>query len=359
MPQQGPITAEALSRTSILLDCRWLGMGGAGRITEHLLRELRESPPPGHWILWGPAEKVDRLSWSTATTRDYAGDPRALFGQRDLPRVPRCDVAVYLHQIRPLRPLRAITFILDTIPLRHGGHRPARLAKRLYFLLVAQLSSHILTISDFSRASIMRDRRVDEDRVSTVRLPVDQRRAQKIARLRKEIPAHEILLYVGRFDRHKNLKRLCRAFAESEFGKKGRLQLVGGWDQETEALRSWVDIEGIRSIDIQPACDEKDLDRLLASSRALVMPSLEEGYGLPAFEAAAAGIPVAASRTGAMQELPPEAAVLFDPENEADIRKAVDEVTARGGGHPYVHQTASLRDVLLDAVAATLPPAPR
>jgi glycosyltransferase involved in cell wall biosynthesis len=80
---------------------------------------------------------------------------------------------------------------------------------------------------------------------------------------------------------------------------------------------------------VRPACSDDELERLLAVSRALVAPSLEEGYGLPAFEAASAGLPVAASRTGAMTELPAESAVLFDPSSTDEMTRAIDEVTRR------------------------------
>ena len=44
--------------TRIVLDCRWLGLGGAGRVTELLLRELQASPPPGEWVLWGEPDRL-------------------------------------------------------------------------------------------------------------------------------------------------------------------------------------------------------------------------------------------------------------------------------------------------------------
>ena len=78
------------------------------------------------------------------------------------------------------------------------------------------------------------------------------------------------------------------------------------------------------------------MDQLLATSRALVLPSLEEGFGLPAFEAAASGLPVAASRTGAIRPFRPEVAVLFDPlDAAADSARSTGRAAlppARGPG---------------------------
>ena len=151
----------------------------------------------------------------------------------------------------------------------------------------------------------MRDLGVAPDRVDVVPYPVDERLVAAVAEARARLPRQDVLLYVGRFDRHKNLPRLCDAFAQSDFAcEGGRLVLLGGWPGEVEPLREWVARRGHHGVDVRRACPEDELISALAACRALVLPSLEEGYGLPAFEAAAAGIPVAVSRAGAMDQLP-------------------------------------------------------
>src|SRR3954454_11837855 len=146
-----------LKERTIVLDCRWLGMGGAGRITELLLHEINVDTPPGTWKLWGHPGRIGELAFAGASVSRATGDPRRFWGQHDIASVPRGDVVVYLHQIRPLRPGRSVTFILDTIPLRHGGAAPVRGVKRLFFKTVASLSDRVITISEFSRSAIARD----------------------------------------------------------------------------------------------------------------------------------------------------------------------------------------------------------
>src|SRR5688572_8852905 len=91
---------------------------GAGKATELLLTGLRDLQPAGTWLLWGtPAARA--FLWGDDEWRQAHAAPGAMWGQREALRVPRCDVAIYLHQIRPLRPGPSVTLIHDTIPLRH------------------------------------------------------------------------------------------------------------------------------------------------------------------------------------------------------------------------------------------------
>jgi glycosyltransferase involved in cell wall biosynthesis len=348
-----PELAAALAGKRIVMDCRWLGLvAGVGRVTELLLERLREEPPPGEWVLWGRPERLQEFAFPGASFVPTASDPRSLAGQRETLRVPRGDVALYMHQIRPLRPGPSVTIVHDTIALRHGSGRLGRTAKRLLFLGSARFSSEVLTDSEFSKACVARDLGVPPARISVMRFPLDLERAAAIADLRERLPQEDRLLYVGRFVAHKNVERLARAFAGSEFAARGgALLLVGGWDEETAAMRAWLEAEGIRGVEARPACAQDELDRLLASSRALVVPSLEEGYGLPAFEAAAAGLPVAASRVGAMPDLPPERVVLFDPTDVEGMTAAIDEATSRRPLPPLAEQITGFRETVLSAVA--------
>ncbi len=354
----------------VVLDCRWLGIGGAGRVTELLLAGLRDAPPSGTWLLWGDPQRIARAlggdpesgpaaegaaPWRGARTIAWRGDPTGLFGQRDLLHVPAGDVVVYLHQIRPLRPGRSVTVVHDTIPLRYGGSRRARALKGLFLRVAARLSDRIVTVSAASRDAIVRDLGVASSRVIVTSLGVDPGRVARIRALRAAMPAAaapaaeavqiadaaarseaplpqapDFALYVGRFAEHKNLRRLCRAFAVTAFAASGgRLALVGGTPAEAADLTAWARDEGLACVDVRTACPEEELDRLLASCRALVQPSLEEGYGLPAVEAAAVGIQVAASPAGAAPTIPTDRLTRMDPRDEASIARAIDAATSR------------------------------
>jgi glycosyltransferase involved in cell wall biosynthesis len=68
---------------------------------------------------------------------------------------------------------------------------------------------------------------------------------------------------------------------------------------------------------------ETDLDGLYAAARALAVPSLVEGFGLPVLEAMQRGTPVACTRDSAPGEIAGDAAVTFDATSEREIAEAL------------------------------------
>jgi UDP-GlcNAc:undecaprenyl-phosphate GlcNAc-1-phosphate transferase len=77
----------------ILVDCRWLCVGGIGRATELLLRGLAEIRPADAWILWGPVA-ARALAWEGALYEPSRVSPRRLWGQAGWLHVPAHDVAI-------------------------------------------------------------------------------------------------------------------------------------------------------------------------------------------------------------------------------------------------------------------------
>jgi glycosyltransferase involved in cell wall biosynthesis len=130
------------------------------------------------------------------------------------------------------------------------------------------------------------------------------------------------VLFVGTPEPRKNLARLVSAMTIlRERGFSEQLIVVGGggWGDGIEAG------PGIRRIG---RVTDDELHTLYAHASCLALPSLHEGFGLPALEAMAAGTPVVAGRSGALPEVTGGAAVLVDPQSATAIADGLQRALA-------------------------------
>ena len=122
----------------------------------------------------------------------------------------------------------------------------------------------------------------------------------------------------------KNIQRLLDVFEKisaSRNYRDNKIQLVlsgkFGWG---EGLRSTENVVWTEYI------PTKDLVALYAACRVFIYPSLYEGFGLPILEAMACGAPVITSKNSSMAEIAKDTAILVDPRNEGQIKKALEMV---------------------------------
>jgi len=127
------------------------------------------------------------------------------------------------------------------------------------------------------------------------------------------------VLFVGTPEPRKNLSRLISAMTILRArGRRETLVIVGagGWGDEVP--------EGLGVQQAGRVSDE-ELHTLYANASCLALPSLHEGFGLPALEAMAAGTPVVAGNSGALPEVTAGAAILVDPLNPLAIADGIEE----------------------------------
>ncbi|HEX8770147.1 MAG TPA: glycosyltransferase, partial [Acidimicrobiales bacterium] len=163
------------------------------------------------------------------------------------------------------------------------------------------------------------------ERVDIVKLPFDEALVERVSGLRRSSPRQEVALYVGNLLPHKNLPRLVVAFEASRFRQGGgRLLIVGGSPNEASVMSQGLTPAQRSCVDVRPRCPQAELDRLLATSLFLVQPSLEEGFGLPAWEALCCGVPVCVSDGGALPEVVKGFSRPFPAADVEAMRYAID-----------------------------------
>lgn len=132
------------------------------------------------------------------------------------------------------------------------------------------------------------------------------------------------VLFVGVLHPRKGITRLRDAVALlADQGLPHRLVVIGGApgdraDPEVLARAATAEIPGARGRLLhRPGGDDAELAAVMANAAAFCLPSLHEGFGLPALEAMACGAPVVVSDRGALPEVVDDAGLVVAPEPDA------------------------------------------
>jgi glycosyltransferase involved in cell wall biosynthesis len=187
----------------------------------------------------------------------------------------------------------------------------------------------VVTISAYSKSQIEQRLSVDPARIFVCRPGVPSWIAGPQPRRPRGSPGH--ILFVGTLEPRKNVPVLLAAYRvliEREPNAPA-LVLAGQVTPEAEAwvaeagtppLKGHVIVEGYVSSERRA--------ELYAGAGVVVLPSLDEGFGLPALEAMALGIPVVASDVGALPEVVGDAGMLVGPADVAGLAGALGRAYA-------------------------------
>ncbi|MCY3896845.1 MAG: glycosyltransferase family 1 protein [Chloroflexi bacterium] len=135
-------------------------------------------------------------------------------------------------------------------------------------------------------------------------------------------------LMVGTIQPRKNIELAARAFAASRFSRRGSLLVAGSVGYRGSAIiRAVRASRGADRVRFLGRVADATLARLFAQAEFVLMPSRDEGFGLPALEAMALGTPVIAARAGALPEVVGDASLLIEPNDAEELTEAVDRLT--------------------------------
>jgi glycosyltransferase involved in cell wall biosynthesis len=316
---------------------------GIGRVTRATVEALAALPAAPALTLFYCREPTAVADAGSAWLAGLAARHPAVRIRR-LPLPPRWVTFFWLRHRLPL-PAELVTGPVDVLLAPDFVAPPAARARTiitvhdLSYLIVPQYAdpglrryltaavpralrraAHVVAVSEATRRDLITRLGLPPERVSTVYNGVDPRfrpldpAARAAARARLGLP-ERFVLTLGTLEPRKNHLGLLRAFARLAGAEPDLALVVGG-------RRGWLDqpiFDEVRRLGLEErvrflgGVPDDDLPALYAAATAFAYPSWYEGFGLPPLEALACGVPVVASRAGALPEVCGEAALLVKP----------------------------------------------
>ena len=326
----------------------WVNRRGYGRFTRELVQALVRNPGTHSVTLVldsGAAAASDlpdvpqtvvatRRSVVSAAAASTSRSPLDLLRMSRSLSSPQFDAVVFptLYSYVPVwSRARVLVVIHDALPeqipdLVLGSFR-ARLLWRLKARLACWQADALATVSQASAREIRARLPIGKKRLSVltegaaavfspVTTPDDSHLVSDL------LPRGRIVLYVGGLSAHKRVPDLVRAFGELATRPDGEdlLLVLAGPDVQDGFTSGASDVDcaigqlgrAAERVVRTGFVPDATLAALYRSALCVVLPSLMEGFGLPAIEAMASGTPVVVARTGALEEVCGDAAEYFD-----------------------------------------------
>ena len=362
---------------------------GYGRFARELLTAMIREAPNHDFVLLAdrraaakaelPGARVMVVEQHTSPTLAAAADGNRSIG--DMLRFTlaasraRADVffspSVYTYFPLPPRLPAVVTVhdaIADRFPELTLPSRRAHLFWRAKTRLALWQSRIVLTVSEFASREIQEVYGIDASRIRVaVEAPAAVYRPSELtsevhrAAAAAGVPSGASwFVYVGGFNPHKHLDVIVRAHAAvtRDRDTPPHLVLVGAIDSdvfhETRAtVLAEIERAGTGSLVHWPGfVPDEELRHLLTGSLALLIPSENEGFGLPAVEAAACGAPVIATTASPLPELLAGGGFFVAPRDEPALRAAMRQLLDEPGLRARLGATALERTRLLSWTTA-------
>ena len=250
------------------------------------------------------------------------------------------DIAHSPHPLLlPSRSAAQVVTIHDLHFLSHPERTSAEI-RRDYPALVrahAGRADRIIVVSRFVAGEVQRLLEIPAERISVCPNGAPEWKGPPAV-----ADATGYLLFVGTIEPRKNVGGLLDAYATllARRADAPRLVIAGGADADAGALLAAIDRPPLAGhVEYRGYVRTDAREALFKGAQMLVLPSLEEGFGIPALEAMSAGVPVVVSNRGALPEVVGDAGLLIEPEDPESLAAALERLV----GDPHLRANCARR----------------
>lgn len=333
------------------IDARFFGNSGKGlgRYTQKLIEELEGIDHHNQYYIFLGSHNIEEYQPKNPNFHKFLADipcyswrEQLLFPQ--LLRKYQLDLMHFLHfNIPILYRSPYIVTIHDLILLEYPTRKASRLngimyaikniAYRLTIMNAVYTAKKIITISEYTRQSIVKHFNIPSNQMAMIYEGVDLERfnslnAQPFSFDSKGIIKGKYILYVGNVYPHKNIDQLIDVFynlkQKSDIDSELQLVLVGKKDYFFNKIIAKVNALGLANSVIFPGyVVDEQLISLYEKCLFYVFPSLYEGFGLPPLEAIALGTSIVISNATCLPEIFGKHIEYFDPKSQKNMEQVL------------------------------------
>jgi glycosyltransferase involved in cell wall biosynthesis len=332
----------------VAIDIRRMTEFGIGTYIRNVVRTLARLDRESKYFLIGLPAKVAECGPLPPNFHSVplAGTDNTLRGSLEFRAIVRrlhCDVVHIPHLFWIPRglPCPYVVTVHDLLEHMYGAHDGSTLRRSLHFQLTRRALSkaaRVLAVSQFTKSEIEKLFAIPGERIEVVHNAIDERFLRGHATpsdleliAQRYLVNYPFLLYAGAIRPHKNVVRIIEAFSalKTELAKEHvmsdlKLIIIGDDLSSHPDLRRTVIRSGVQNdVRFLGFVPIEVLRIFYDVAQVFVFPSLYEGFGLPPLEAMAHGTPVVTSNTSSLPEVTGNAAVLVNPENVFEIRRAL------------------------------------
>jgi glycosyltransferase involved in cell wall biosynthesis len=228
---------------------------------------------------------------------------------------------------------KIIVTIHDLIFLKHPDLYP-KIDKIIYTRktkYACKKADHIITISQTSKSDIVNLLKVNEKKISIIPpicKPIFYKRIDK-SELQKFLHEKKIsqpyFLYLGAFDKRKNIENIIKAFHKSHAFNKSILVLAGNSGDYKKVIQKLIKkLNTNNKVIILDNIKDYHLPFIYQGSLGFIFPSMLEGFGMPIIEAMASKTPVITSNQTHFKDISENNAYFCNPYEVNHIKEKID-----------------------------------